>query len=466
MPERSNRRRRRRRLSPSGFLLQTPVVPHFVERRPTPPAPRNRDRLLWLSEETSGSDSVVEIDPPTEEAAKAAVAPAAAVPPPPETEKASVPRIGQEEGGRTTLNDYTESFAAPCPLLLRDGCCTIRSCQFNHVGFRDPIPPPPPPDEEEERANRWHPKIDVLSPRRGNASPFNANDILLRIRFLLEDKKLTLFNVPPLQFFEDVYCSGRLVRILGYATFNCFEAAVEKLRETMLLEEAAAAAANAARGTAPVPALATANFDCLPCRYAQKITTLAGVVPRLVLQGRDTDPKFCTYFVYLQLRRWLVRLRDRALLDTHNCPFKRRSHIEAIPALHTALHELERGVFLQGADYGKIRQRRLVFNIAAESNTIPLPPLPETRHSLPQQQLTANTTTRRLAPLSAVLRHHAGLLRDASRTMNSPRASEDSDSFCCGSVIDEEEYLGAAKVTIHREESNRRTKYILEDLQL
>ena len=154
------------------------------------------------------------------------------------------------------------------------------------------------------------------------------------------------------------------------------------------------------------------------------------------------------------------------LLDTHNCPLKRRSHIEAIPAQHTALHELERGVFLQGADYGKIRQRRLVFNIAAESNTIPLPPLPETRHSLPQQQLTANTTTRRLAPLSAVLRHHAGLLRDASRTMNSPRASEDSDSFCCGSVIDEEEYLGAAKVTIHREESNRRTKYILEDLQL
>lgn len=115
---------------------------------------------------------------------------------------------------------------APCPLLLRDGCCTIRSCQFNHVGFRDPIPPPPPPDEEEERANRWHPKIDVLSPRRGNASPFNANDILLRIRFLLEDKKLTLFNVPPLQFFEASWLVRHLLftAVYTHKCINCLYA--------------------------------------------------------------------------------------------------------------------------------------------------------------------------------------------------------------------------------------------------
>lgn len=251
MAERNPRRRRRRRLSPSTFLLQVPAESQHHERRGMPRAPRNRDRLLWLSEETSDSECVLLEGEAAEEAAKAAGAPAAAVaaaaaPVAQETatEKTYLKSPDKDEG-TPAANACTEAFPgaqntvlwalnqqvlcvqgyarqiemkrtsaapplrvipsliiAPCPLLLRDGCCTLPNCQFNHVGSREQPPPPPPPTEEEEKASSWHPKIDVLSPRRGDAPPLDAEGVLLRTRALLQDRPLTLFNVPTLQIFE------------------------------------------------------------------------------------------------------------------------------------------------------------------------------------------------------------------------------------------------------------------------
>ena len=168
-------------------------------------------------------------------------------------------------------------------------------------------------------------------------------------------------------------------------------------------------------------------------------------------------------------------MRVLQLLDIHKCPFKRRSCVEAIAALHTALHELERRVFLFGPNYGKITPKRL-FSFATEEPPMPLPPsLPETRHSLPLQPA-ANPTDRRLEPLPAVLRHHALLLKEAAKeTLQGHRESEDSDSFCCGSIIDEEEIHDTKRITIRVESGKQQQQqqqqqqqkvYVLEDLQL
>ncbi|CDJ31427.1 uncharacterized protein EMH_0066690 [Eimeria mitis] len=247
MTEPNARRRRRRRLSPSSFLLPTPAELLVNEMGGTILTNRNSDpvMLTWSqSSKGSANESVggeaapaagvaaadavakqtVLAAPPAQavEAEQDGPAPAGLVNPEtaaPAAEPAAVCEtapISVDPGAvygelrqqmlcvqvyarqtelQTPLASPRQIGKASSPVVvLEGGPQAAPSSQQKHGFIQEPMSPPPLPDEE-QRENEWHPKIDVLSPRKGDARPLDDEGIMLRTRALLQDRDMKLFSM-------------------------------------------------------------------------------------------------------------------------------------------------------------------------------------------------------------------------------------------------------------------------------
>lgn len=88
----------------------------------------------------------------------------------------------------------------PCPMLRRDGRCTIRNCQFFHVVTIAPAGADIAPANQSNMPEPRNPRSPTQSPRRDDRQPHDPHAVRVWVRALLEDRAISFLGATLSQF--------------------------------------------------------------------------------------------------------------------------------------------------------------------------------------------------------------------------------------------------------------------------